>query len=206
MAVQVEPPRWRPRSPEAARYPGLTPEERGYPPTIPPATDPGPPRETPLWLAPSELPPPARSAGLVVERPEPPPAASPDVDGLFDVPGLLERLWLARALEAAHRPPVPTGRTGPLAPASALGSATTAPAAPESPVGLSPTSVSRHEAELVHDASAGPDVVLSREPEPAPPSPPAAAWPASWICPYCYLANDPRAATCRGCRSGSLHL
>jgi len=116
MAVQVEPPRWRPRSPEPARYPGLTPEERGYEVAAPVPPDPEPLPGTPLWVAPSELPPPGRSQGFVVDRAPPPAPPLPETEGLFDVPGLLERLWLARALEARRAPSSSTAASLPQGP------------------------------------------------------------------------------------------
>ena len=203
MAVQVEPPRWRPRSPEPARYPGLTPEERGYERPPPEPAEVGTLPGTPLWIAPSELPPPARSVGFVVASEAPPTIPAPETEGLFDVPGLLERLWLARALESRRSPSLPVTHLlgpGPVAeiePVPSAGELTRPdpearpPASPAPPAG-----------------TAGPELILhpaERAPEPAVP-PPVASWPSSWVCPYCYLANDPRAATCRGCRSCSLHL
>jgi len=202
MAVQVEPPRWRPRSSEPARYPGLTPEERGYEPTTPVATPPEPLPETPLWIAPSEMPPPDRAVGfVVVSRAPPEPAPTPpEAEGLFDVPGLLERLWLARALEgrrdlavsrAAMLPP--PGSSSDMLPPALTPEPRTDPAA----------TLREPPARELAPAAAAPPVERLRDL--SAPSPPA-SWPSSWVCPYCYLANDPRAATCRGCRSSSLHL
>lgn len=204
MVARVEPPRWRPGLSEPERYPGLTAEERGY---DPPSTPRDPPElAPPLWVAPSALPPPSRSVGLVMAPPAPLAAPRLEPEGLFDVPGLLERLWLARALEARREPPGepsatasrPTGSVSPHLPTppGALDPArpVTAPTAREGPPRAVPG-----------DYGAQP-LVPPRESvaEPSPSPPPS--WPSSWICPYCYLANDPRAATCRGCRSSSLHL
>jgi ribosomal protein L40E len=205
MAVRLEPPRLRPSWAEPARYPGLTPEERG----VEPLAELAPPElAPPLWVAPSDIPAAARPVGFVALPPEPPATpAPPEADGLFDVPGLLERLWLARALEASHHD----------RPASAPSASPFVASAPPSPT----PAASR---------SGGVAVVLRPipftmpvpAPVPAPsPIPPArlearslpSAWPhapsrrpSNWVCPYCYLANDPAATTCRGCRSGSLHL
>lgn len=188
MAALVEPPRARPRVPEPSRYPGLTDEERGLDsapyarPTVEVRPAPTPPLELgpppPLWVAPSEVPPADRSGGffdapaaLETIEPDPPPAA-----GLFDVPGLLERLWLARALEAGRdRPP----RAAPSVPAPSRASVE-APSGAETRYGLS--------------AERRP-----REPEPATAGPPVPR-PVGWICPQCYLTNDAGAASCRGCR------
>jgi ribosomal protein L40E len=44
---------------------------------------------------------------------------------------------------------------------------------------------------------------------PQPGGPPQAGsrrTPTQWICPFCYLTNVAVAVTCRGCRSGHLHL
>lgn len=203
MAVQVEPPRWRPRSPEPARYPGLTPEERGCEAPAPAPPNAEPPPGTPLWVAPSEPPPPAGPSGFDAAQAPPSALPPPETEGLFDVPGLLERLWLARALEG-HRPP--SSWSLPRVPGSAP-AAKAAPAPPGSlsrsgglPVSPAPVVPATPPSRATSDPHP-----LERTPEAAPP-PPVASWPTSWVCPYCYLANDPRAATCRGCRSSSLHL
>jgi len=199
MAVRVEPPRQR----AVQRYPGLTPEERGLEPLDGPdeATPPEP--ESPLWILPSEMPQAERATGFVGPLPaEPPPEPLPP-EGLFDVPGLLERLWLARALEAAHlaRTATPTAEA-PLAPARRSAAVLPAQSGAVTPgaLGIPPVA----------------DV-----PPPAPPSPregrdprPVATprayveplRPGGWICPHCYLTNDATSTTCRGCKSGALHL
>ena len=107
MVARVDPPRSRPPARDAltdpaARYPGLTPEERGYDLAPISATDGEPP--PPLWVAPAELPAASRSTGFFGPAPTAPSDRTPP-EGLFDVPGLLERLWLARALEANHERP-----------------------------------------------------------------------------------------------------
>ena len=213
MALRIEPPRGRLVPAEASRYPGLTPEERGYddapPRPVVREAEPGPP----LWILPSELPPASRPTGFVGPLPRealppeyPPP---PPPEGLFDVPGLLERLWLARALEVSHqeraRPPLtPRAVPPPVLPyASVLPLAVTRsgaarPMAPPAPVG------GRAIPSTPPAPSARPAV-----PPPAPilaPPVPSTARPKSWICPYCYLTNDAAWTTCRGCRSGALHL
>ena len=194
MAVRVEPPRGRP-----ARYPGLTPEERGFDPV--PVLLP-PPEETasPLWVIPSDLPRDARPEGFVAPLPEPL-APAPEEEGLFDVPGLLERLWLARALEARRdRAPIVASRAPDVPPRSAP---------PPRPAPEAPSAVP---ARTVRFDPMGPVLrgpVPGAPPPPAPPAAPTArSWarPNSWVCPYCYLTNDAAATTCRGCRSSSLHL
>jgi len=209
MAVVVEPPRARPGPKELGRYPGLTPEERGVDP--PPRLRPSPVPEAPppLWIMPSGVPKESRSLGFVGPLPEPelPPAAPPE--GLFDVPGLLERLWLARALEASHRErwaasaavEAPEPGAPPARPVAA-------PVAPHSPVRSGALSWPML-------SVPAPPVAPPAEAAVAPPSPPPPAEPPrtapsvrprSWICPYCYLTNDANATTCRGCRSGNLHF
>ncbi len=188
MAVRVEPPRARPALREPGGYPGLTPEEMGLePPPAPERQEAWP--SPPLWVAPSAVPPAARSAGFIAAPPD-------DTEGLFDVPGLLERLWLARALEARRDPPSPSPALlnpspppGPIAPV----------AAPPEPVRSAPPRPAPPPAE--RRAETPVSVVPT-----AAPSARAPFRPRSWICPYCYLTNDADAATCRGCRSGSLHL
>lgn len=193
MAVRVVPPRGRPEASESVRYPGLTPEERGLDvPTTPLATpELGPP--PPLWVIPSEVPRAQRQEGFMGPLPgadllEPPPPP----EGLFDVPGLLERLWLARALEATHheRAQVPGG--GP--------SLVRTPLPSDARSGAVPGGTPSRPSEAFR--TPGGEALLS----PAAPAPTAATGPRSWICPYCYLTNDAGATTCRGCRSGALHL
>ena len=204
MAVRVEPPRGRPAPKESTNYPGLTPEERGAE-TLSSALLPAEPAP-PLWIIPSSAPAAIPSVGFVGALPEGRPAEALPPEGLFDVPGLLERLWLARALEAAHRerlgdpaithpngPPVPESRS-PLPSEHRSGAV---------PAGLAPR-------------PPAPDAAPLGLPPPTPSTPPtprilspaavAEARPRSWICPFCYLTNDAGAATCRGCRSGTLHL
>jgi len=208
MAVRVVPPRGRPEASDPGRYPGLTAEERGLEvPATPVATgELGPP--PPLWVLPSDLPQESRAEGFVgalpeADRPEPPPPP----EGLFDVPGLLERLWLARALEAAHHERAWGGAGVPTSTAAGPGK-TSLPSGARS--GGVPTTASTRPG----DASR-PEIALL-PPSPSrnggrPPDPPVAvpfprSGPRSWICPYCYLTNDAGATTCRGCRSGTLHL
>ena len=200
MAVRSEPLRGRPEPKGAARYPGLAPDERAseYLSEPPP----------PLWVIPSEAPPGPRSVGFVAPLPEPEAEAPAPSEGLFDVPGLLERLWLARALEAHRERPwtpevpgpegssrVPDPLLAPTSRSSAVSGGT--PAGP-------PLLIERPR----------PTRVLTAAPAP-PPSPPelveapiAPVGPLSrsWVCPYCYLTNEAGASTCRGCRSSSLHF
>ena len=202
MAVRVEPPRGR----SASNYPGLTPEERDVEvPTVPVRSlEPEPP--PPLWFIPSEVPRSSPSGGFFgplpgAREPEPPPP-----EGLFDVPGLLERLWLARALEARReRPwsstgtgvngpePDPAGGSGPLPTGSQSGGVLAGVPARSPGGGPAPR------------ATAPDATPLPERPAAAPVSgvPPR---PRTWICPHCYLTNDATATTCRGCRSGTLHL
>ncbi len=198
MAVRVEPPRGRSGSSEASRYPGLTAEERGLEPPFPPPLEP--------VAVPSSLAVPLAATPLVdglAERrgapeasPDLPPSSLPSAsEGLFDVPGLLERLWLARALEV-HRarsfavaPPHPPSPGVP----RTLG----APAADLPPGRLEAESSAPRLTEPGRSTGAA-EAPRSLPLEPAPRK--------SWVCPYCYLANDRDATTCRGCRSGNLHL
>lgn len=184
MAALLEPPGARPRAPGANRYPGLTDEERGLDPSPAPRPTvevrpaPTPPLELgppPLWVAPSEVPAASRALGFFDASPEletiePDPPAP---EGLFDVPGLLERLWLARALEAGRDRPVNRPLRSPASPPMPpLAGATTR-------YGLS---------------TAGPTT------EPDAVSPPAGPRPVGWICPQCYLTNDAARLDCRGCQ------
>lgn len=201
MAVRVEPPRGRPAPRESVRYAGLTPEERGYDPTSAPEVVP----EPPLWMIPSELPPAARPVGFVGALPSAPPSEPTPPEGLFDVPGLLERLWLARALEASHRersgPPVAAPPAEPPPPTVSL----PIPSPAKSGAIATPWTGVRPPQSSAPRPSVPPTPVHG----PAVPPPELAAAPArpkSWICPYCYLTNDADATTCRGCRSGHLHL
>ena len=193
MAVRVEPPRGRPVLREPSGYPGLTPEEMGLEPP-PPVERPEPWPGPPLWVVPSAVPPPARSVGFVAAPPERVAPAPPGTEGLFDVPGLLERLWLARALEA-HRehPEVPAAAAYAGPPPVAATSPPVRVPTPGPSVPVEAPADRRYEA---------PVSVLPT----AAPSARAPFRPRSWICPYCYLTNDADAATCRGCRSSSLHL
>ncbi len=181
MAALLEPPRARPRPADPERYPGLTLEERGLDPspTVSPAIELEPP--PPLWIAPSEIPPESRSLGFAAAYPDDSETIVPDPprpEGLFDVPGLLERLWLARALEAARdRAP----------PSSALAAARVEPVTPVIPWTGPPTR---------YGLSGGQQAVSPAAP---PPSPPRSA-PKGWICPRCYLTNNVGAAECRGCQ------
>jgi ribosomal protein L40E len=198
MAVRVEPPRGRP----VERYPGLTPEERGFDPPSTPRISVEPEPPPPLWMIPSEMPHPDRSVGFVgalpdAQLPEPPPA-----EGLFDVPGLLERLWLARALEAAHHERPWPSATGPdgrelrtTLPSSGRSGAAM-PSAPDRPVPAPSLSPLDPPAPVLATASPALETAGIVEPP----------RPRSWICPHCYLTNDASATTCRGCRSGTLHL
>jgi hypothetical protein len=202
MPVLVEPP--RPRG--GARGPPPT-REAPLPPVHLLAPEPVPP--PPLWLLPSEMPPEARSHGFAEAYPSvgEPPAES---EGLFDVPGLLERLWLARALEASHRersgsfpsssPRAPASASP--APLSTEPAGETDPAEPVTGVILPPAEPEAPPAVV----AASPEPVEALPiPEGSPPAHPQPR-PRGWICPSCYLTNDPGAVTCRGCRSGRLHL
>ncbi len=178
MAVVLEPPRARPRPADGDRYPGLTLEERGIDavPVAPPRVDFDPP--PPLWIAPSEIPSDARSAGFASAYPETILPDPPRREGLFDVPGLLERLWLARALEAARErdtptPPVVTATVEPVTPVLTWGGAATR-------YGVS-----------------APVLQSSPPEEPRPSSRPV---PKGWICSRCYLTNDAESTACRGCQ------
>jgi hypothetical protein len=187
MAALVEPLKARPRPSGPDRYPCLTDEERGLDPSPGPRPSvevrpaPTPPLELgppPLWVAPSDVPAPSRALGFFdavpeLETIEPDP---PTPEGLFDVPGLLERLWLARALEAGREKPV--NRT--LRPPSVLPMPALAGA--ETRYGLS----AGHRVPVAEGAAA-----------PAPPRP------VGWICPRCYLTNEAEALTCRGCERPS---
>ena len=204
MAVRVEPLKGRPGPREASAYPGVTQEERGLGPLPAPLASPEPP--PPLWIIPSDVPQSSRPVGFVGALPEPTSPAPPEPEGLFDVPGLLERLWLARALEAHHERPPPTA-----GPASEPPDAQDRAPPPEARSGGISSEVSAN-------AHAGPRTPpQGRESRLAGAGPtaretaaelPAAPWlrPRSWVCPYCYLTNDAGASTCRGCRSSSLHL
>lgn len=211
MVARVDPP--RPRAPErgsgeaSARYPGLTAEERGYDPSplVPPTVEPPPP----LWVAPAEVPESSRSSGFFGPAPE---AVEPEPvpEGLFDVPGLLERLWLARALEArqerpwtayvarsaAHRAAPTTPPTSPATVAAPAPAATPPPAASPPPA---PAPSARAPAAPPTSPSRSIPSALA----PLPPTPAqkaqAALW-SSWICPQCYLTNDHAVDVCRGCR------
>lgn len=209
MVARIEPPRSRPTPKEpgtnAARYPGLTAEERGLdldPPESSPRDLEPPP---PLWIAPVEVPRASRSVGFAAAYPDTLPddlLVKPlEPEGLFDVPGLLERLWLARALESHRDPPAtapipreavpaptvpPAFRTVGSVPSHGTPALATPPADPR-PVGdprlpFVPTPGSR-----VEDGR-----TPSRAFAPAPPS--------GWICPQCYLTNDAGSESCRACR------
>jgi hypothetical protein len=207
MAVLIEPPRGRSGSSGATRYPGLTAEERGLGPEFPLVTERGA-GATPLAGVPASPRGPPNELGepsVASHRQEFPgprtPSRPPENDGLFDVPGLLERLWLARALEV-YRP-----RSG-----SFVAEPPPAPSVPYRPTGPE-GSTDRDPVELrsAADPSPRPDPSsrsggsIGSDGATAPPG--SRALPrTSWVCPYCYLANDPEAATCRGCRSGSLYL
>jgi hypothetical protein len=189
MVVRVESPQLRPGAKGSAHYPGLTPEERGAVPDRPPGEE-----AEPLWVLPSDVPPSARPVGFVGPLPEPLDVAPPQVDpeGLFDVPGLLERLWLARALEAHRERP-------PDVPSEARSGAVASPPPAPVPVSAPLTPL----ADLPKPPS---DATLSSDGSQTPSRPSSWLRPRSWVCPYCYLANDEGASTCRGCRSSSLHL
>ena len=213
MVARVEPPRARAtpaeRSPEASRYPGLDPTERLLPldpPSLAASDDEPPP---PLWIAPIEVPPADRSVGFVAALPELLPELLPDPpsvdreppEGLFDVPGLLERLWLARALEARREPlaaaspvrlPLRT-RAPPEAPRRDPAPTPVTPAPEE------PRSAAAETGAPAATSSPAPTDRRSTPPEslPAPVSPTAVR---SWICPYCYLTNDLGTTACAGCR------
>jgi len=201
MAVRVEPPRGRPGPREALGYPGLTAEERGLdPPSFYPAPPEPPP---PLWVLPSDLPQSSRSVGFVGPLPEPIGPEPVEPEGLFDVPGLLERLWLARALEAHHERTTSPG-VEPL-----QGHPQTAPAQSPSPAsrsgGTSPAVPSEMPAGGAAVPGIGPSPTIQSETLNE--SLTALGMrPRSWVCPYCYLTNDAGHSTCRGCRSGALHL
>jgi hypothetical protein len=204
MAVRVEPPRGRPSSAETSRYPGLTPEERGAelpPPLFAPGA-PEPPSPPP-WAIPSEAPRDSWPLGLVGATPEPTGPSPPEREGLFDVPGLLERLWLARALEAQRErpwsaePPASGSPERPdlLVPSSGAKSGGVSAVGPSSaPAAGVPTAApGSSNASVPPESTIGPGHALGFRPK-------------SWVCPYCYLANDASASTCRGCRSSSLHF
>jgi hypothetical protein len=195
MAVRVEPPRGRPGPREPERYPGLTLEERGYvPPSIlptPPELEPPPP----LWLIPSDAPQESRSGGFLAPLVEPVTPRPPEQEGLFDVPGLLERLWLARALEANRERSWHERAAGTDLPATTAELPLPAEIPPYVAEELAPPQDLGRD-EPGRSPGARPLEVL------APPS----FRPKSWVCPTCYLANDAGAATCRGCRSASLHF
>jgi hypothetical protein len=207
MAVSVEPPRPRAGAQEPSRYPGLTPEERGLEPPSVAVVSPAPEPPPPLWVAPAEVPPADRSVGFVAALPQPTPSEPPDRDGLFDVPGLLERLWLARALEA-HRERVGAATTHEAEPSrghekprpSTEGRSGVAPA----PAPAVPGPEEREASEVLPPRLVKP-WSWSRRPG-LPPTLPMGFRPRGWVCPYCYLANDEGATTCRGCRSSTLHL
>jgi hypothetical protein len=212
MAVPVEPSRVRLR-PDPGRYPGLTVEERGFDPAppspraTPPETGPppsvAPDPSPPLWVVPSEVPRASRSLGFAGAYPEPILPDPPEPEGLFDVPGLLERLWLARALEAQRErpwsaePPASGSPERPdlLVPSSGAKSGGVFAVGPSSaPAAGVPTAApGSSNASVPPESTIGPGHALGFRPK-------------SWVCPYCYLANDASASTCRGCRSSSLHF
>ena len=204
MAVLIEPSRGRPSPARSPRYPGLTPEERGFdalPIEVPP-TDPGPP--PPLWVVPRDPPRSSGSVGFVGPLPEVAPRAPPEEEGLFDVPGLLERLWLARALEARRETPrAPKGATvaepGPTPPPS-LGPAQSGALAARPPAAR-PEAPLPGPASAPPPATAGPPVIRPSSSVIVPNVPLAR----SWVCPYCYLANNPSSSICRGCRNTVPH-
>lgn len=209
MVARVEPPRGRaPRKEPAAdgaRYPGLTAEERAVPleeARLETLDDEPPP---PLWIAPVEIPQASRSVGFVGAYPDalpdslPPDPPRPPPEGLFDVPGLLERLWLARALEA-HRERPPTAP----APGASPPTAARYTEGPRGPT-TSPAPAVRPSAETAPSAPGsdapltGPPPRIPLEEGPVFPPPVAPTLPRSWICPGCYLTNDLAAASCVGC-------
>jgi len=204
MAVRVEPLKGRPGPREASAYPGVTQEERGLGPLPAPLASPEPP--PPLWIIPSDVPQSSRPVGFVGALPEHISPDPPDSEGLFDVPGLLERLWLARALEGHHERPTEVVGSAPdgsdahdqaLAAGSRSGgllpeTPTSAPSEPAVlPRGREPRLAGA--GPTMGEPALGPIAVRSSRPR-------------SWVCPYCYLTNDAGATTCRGCRSSSLHL
>lgn len=196
MTALVESPRERARALSKGRYPGLTLEERGYDPapiTIPPASPEPPP---PLWVAPSDIPRPARALGFVAALPETEERGPPAPEGLFDVPGLLERLWLARALEA--------GRDRTTGPARAQESEELVrmPTPPDNSdrSGGATTEAASTGVGTPGEAVADPPRE-GRSDEPATHVAPPTAYARSWVCPWCYLANDAGATVCRGCRA-----
>jgi len=205
MVARVEPPRGRPEQ----RYPGLTPEERGFEPPSASVVSPEPEPPPPLWVIPSELPQTARSVGFVGPLPESQLPEPPPPEGLFDVPGLLERLWLARALEAHRERPWSPTTQDEAAPELArdrtpFPTEARSGGVPVTGLAGSPDSrgtVAPMPASSVPRAGSTPPEPASGPVPIAPPSRPR-----SWVCPYCYLTNNADATTCRGCRSGSLHL
>jgi len=199
MAVRVEPSRQR----AVQRYPGLTPEERGGELADASEEAPAPEPESPLWVLPSEMPQGERASGFVGPLPESSLPEPLPPEGLFDVPGLLERLWLARALEAAHLARTPTAAAEMPTPAARRA------AAP----------VPAQSGAVTTGALGIPPIAAVPPPTPSAPregrgSPSVAAprayveplRPGGWICPHCYLTNDATSTTCRGCKSGALHL
>jgi len=208
MVARVEPPRARAArnepAPDAARYPGLTPEERAVPldEARLEAMDGEPP--PPLWIAPLEIPPASRSLGFVAAYPDPlaeglPPDPPPPPEGLFDVPGLLERLWLARALEAHRERPstTPAPQASPPTVAQPL-EVPRVPTASPSPLPRSPpeTPPSARGSEI---PLTGPPPRIPLDEGRAYPPPVAPTLPRSWICPNCYLTNDLAATSCVAC-------
>jgi len=213
MFARVEPPRARAShtepSPEANRYPGLDPTERLAPlePSQLAALEDEPP--PPLWIAPIDVPPADRPVGFFAALPEElpevpavdrePPREPPE--GLFDVPGLLERLWLARALEAGRE--LPAAARPARVPLLARAAFSTPPRsvapqparpAPEAPATEDGTSGGAEAAPAAPPAERG-----AASPELTPPRVPTTAV-RSWICPYCYLTNDLGTTACAGCR------
>lgn len=205
MVARVEPSRARPpagETPGGGRYPGLTAEERGLEPQPPRSPTAEPDDSLALWVAPAEVAPASRSSGFfggISESPAPPPpSAAAEPEGLFDVPGLLERLWLARALEA--------GRDRPWASYAArkLSSEPPPPVLVSSPSAGPPVRapLPRVPGPAAPAASVSPPRPVAPLPPNGPPTPArvaaAALW-GSWICPQCYLTNDRAFALCRGC-------
>jgi hypothetical protein len=202
MVARVEPPRGRSPRPEpvadTARYPGLTPEERAIPPEEGQRDILDEESPSPLWIAPVEVPQASRSVGFASAYPEALPDSlppdPPPPEGLFDVPGLLERLWLARALETRRERPTtpPILRNPP--------SAGAPEPAPPPPTILSEATCAPPRAAVADDRP--PSAVPPRIPldeRAAYPPPMAPTLPRSWICPGCYLTNDLAAPACAGC-------
>lgn len=163
-----------PPSPEVERH-RESPAPR---PPLPPETtaDPRSPRSEPV--------PPPEPALTVSTPPDPaPPRTSLRGPGLYDLPGLLTRIWSAPAHHSAALAPV-----GPKsAPQTGTGGASIAPESRLVPGVYTPYEVPTRPIFLTPEAYASP---LPRRTRP-------------WICPSCQLPNAPWSRNCTSCRTAA---